>query len=66
MMGGCANGADYLFMKALQSDSNWSKGTVLYLPSAEAGDGRHITLHVLEREVAVLNEALDKLPWASL
>jgi hypothetical protein len=66
MMGGHANGVDYLFLKALQSDSDCSKGTVLYQPSAEDGDGRHITLHVPEREVAVLNEALDRLLWASL
>ena len=66
MMGGHVNGVDYLYMKALQSDSDWSKGTVLCLPSAEADDSGHITLHVPQREVAVLNEALDRLPWAFL
>lgn len=63
MIGGNVNEVDYLLMKATESKRELAEDIVLYLPSTK-GEVRGVTLYVPEREAAVLNEALDKLPWA--
>lgn len=63
MIGGNVNEVDYLVMKATESEREFSKDIILYLPST-TGNVHEVTLYVPEREAAVLNEVLDKLPWA--
>lgn len=65
MVGGNVTDMDYLLMKKLSTETELSQDTVtLYLPNKEDGKS-DVILHVPE-ESAVLNNALDCLPWSSL
>ena len=65
MIGGNVHEVDYLLMKPTELEMQSPKDIVLYLPNKASSD-RDVTLYVPEREAAVLNEALDKLPWTFL
>ncbi|KAJ5825757.1 hypothetical protein N7474_002895 [Penicillium riverlandense] len=66
MVGGNVNEVDFLFMKASDAKREPTEDTaVLQLPSNHGGLC-DVTLYVPPRECAVLNEALDNLPWTFL
>ncbi|KAJ5456245.1 hypothetical protein N7530_011519 [Penicillium desertorum] len=66
MLGGKVSEVDFLAMKAINAEIESSEDMVsLNLPNKDSGV-RDVTLYVRKQEAAVLNEALDKLPWTFL
>lgn len=66
MIGGNVNEVDFLFMNGFDAERTPSEDMIiLKLPSKEGGKD-DVTLYVPNREMAVLNKALDKLPWTFL
>lgn len=63
LLGGNVNDVDYLRMTVPEPERETSRDIILHLPSTD-GETHYVTLYVPEKEAAVLNEALDKLPWA--
>jgi hypothetical protein len=66
MLGCKVSEVDFLAMKAINAEIESSEDMVsLNLPNKDSGV-RDVTLYVRKQEAAVLNEALDKLPWTFL
>ncbi|KAJ5779716.1 hypothetical protein N7457_007436 [Penicillium paradoxum] len=66
MIGGNVNEVDFLFMKAMHTKIESSEDMmVLHLPNKDTGTF-DVTLYIPRRESAILNEALDNLPWTFL
>ncbi|OQE04504.1 hypothetical protein PENVUL_c032G08408 [Penicillium vulpinum] len=66
MIGGKVNEVDFLQMKPMNTEIESPEDmVVLSLPNKVSGVC-DVTLYIAEHESAVLNEALDKLPWTFL
>ncbi|KAJ5404049.1 hypothetical protein N7509_003920 [Penicillium cosmopolitanum] len=66
MIGGKVNEVDYLFLKPRSMENESSKSTVvLRLPNKEDGTS-DVILYIGHQESAVLDQALDNLPWSFL
>lgn len=66
MIGGDVNSVDLLLMQKLSATTEVPQGvTTLYLPNKDSGEC-DVTLYVPDDESAILNKALDWLPWSSL
>lgn len=66
MIGGNVNEVDYLYMKSTDTEQELSEDTiVLHLPN-KANGMYDVILYIKDQESAVLDEALDNLPWSFL
>lgn len=66
MVGGNVNDVDFLLMKAINPEAEVLEDMpILRLPSKDGAD-LDVSLYVPEKEAAILNRALDCLPWSSL
>ncbi|CAI7567222.1 unnamed protein product [Penicillium pancosmium] len=64
-IGGSVDEVDFLRMKPMDEGKVQPEYIVLQLPSTQSSSSE-VTLYVPPRESAILNEALDRLPWTFL